>query len=341
MSDEDMELEDNGEELIEVDPQDVLEQPTTDEEGMVEMLLADDYHKSIPDEELKEASSYPDTPAEIRERKRKPKKKKRVTYNAIRVTMPNRDSEYIDLSIKRAPDGTPLPPESDKPGGAENGDDSPKTSQDSVPANTIPHVGPFDMDDDDEDTDSVKPLGPDDVDGLNEVIEDPLVVPEDPAVTAQANMSRTVAIHKLIGSPVENDKLLNKVKEQKSTASLLQTLMEEIAEEAAFIKAWRNENWDGEKDLSDTTLKRVKMLKNMVETLVEKEKLKKDEAIGKIDFYGESFGRVMKYFLELIQKTFKSVGIPGEFQKIFFVKLAKEFDGFEKKVEKIYYGKSK
>jgi len=117
--------------------------------------------------------------------------------------------------------------------------------------------------------------------------------------------------------------------------------LEEMAEEAAFIKAWRNNNWDGTADLSEATGKRIKMLKDIVETLVEKEKLKKEKNVGKVDFYGDNFQRVLKHFLEVIQKTFKKVSIPAQFEDIFFTQLAKEFDGFEKSAEKIYYGKDK
>jgi hypothetical protein len=81
------------------------------------------------------------------------------------------------------------------------------------------------------------------------------------------------------------------------------------------------------------------MLKDLVETLIEREKLKKEKNVGKIDFHGENFQKVLRYFLEVIQKTFKKVSIPTQFEDIFFTQLAKEFNNFEKTAEKIYYGK--
>jgi hypothetical protein len=153
------------------------------------------------------------------------------------------------------------------------------------------------------------------------------------------SMNKNSFLQKFLGSPLDNDPLVEAVRNESSTSSILNILMEEMAEEAAFIKAWRNANWNGEVDLSEATSKRIKMLKDLVDTLVEREKLKKDKNVGKIDFYGDNFQRVLKYFLEVIQKTFKKVGIPAQFEDIFFTQLAKEFDGFEKAVEKTYYGK--
>ena len=63
--------------------------------------------------------------------------------------------------------------------------------------------------------------------------------------------------------------------------------------------------------------------------------------MGKIDFFSDNFQRVLKNFLEIIQKTFRKVNIPSQFEDIFFSQLAKDFDNFEKKAEKIYYGKDK
>lgn len=142
-----------------------------------------------------------------------------------------------------------------------------------------------------------------------------------------------------IANPVENDNLVAVLRNNKPTNTVLHAVMEEIAEEAAYIKAWRNENWNTGEDLSEATFKRIKMLKHLVETVIEQEKLKRSSATGKVDFHGEAFERVLKYFLETIQKTFKTVNIPRQYEDIFFTELAKEFDGFEKIAERIYYGK--
>jgi hypothetical protein len=170
------------------------------------------------------------------------------------------------------------------------------------------------------------------------LVEKPLVK-NSPSKALSLSMAKGNVLQKCVGNPIENDALVDAVRNESSVTSLLNVLMEEMAEEAAFIKAWRNQNWNGDVDLSEATSKRIKMLKDLSDTLVEREKLKKDKNVGKIDFYGENFQRVLKYFLEVIQKTFKKVNIPAQFEDIFFTQLAKEFDGFEKSAEKIYYGK--
>lgn len=146
-------------------------------------------------------------------------------------------------------------------------------------------------------------------------------------------------LNKPMANPTENDQLLAVIRDNKPTSTILKTIMEEIAEEAAYLKAWRNDNWDTGEDISDTTSKRIKMLKSLVETIVEQEKLNKDSSSGKIDFHGEAFKRVLKYFLETIQATFHKIQIPVQYEDIFFTELAKAFDNFEKNAEKLYYGK--
>jgi hypothetical protein len=167
----------------------------------------------------------------------------------------------------------------------------------------------------------------------------PVVTCNEPNKVLSVSLRKNGTLAKFMGNPVENDPLVDAVRNETSTANILNVLMEEMAEEAAFIKAWRNENWDGQVDMSEATSKRIKMLKDLVDTLVEKEKLKKEKNVGKIDFHGDNFQRVLKYFLEVIQRTFKKVAVPSQFEDIFFTQLAKEFDGFEKAAEKIYYGK--
>jgi len=142
-----------------------------------------------------------------------------------------------------------------------------------------------------------------------------------------------------IANPTENDNLVAVIRDNKPINTVLKAIIEEIAEEAAYLKAWRNENWSTGEDLSEPTFKRIKILKHLVETIVEQEKLKKDTVSGKVDFHGEPFQKVLKFFLETIQKTFRKVHIPEQFEDIFFAELAHSFDNFEKSAERIYYGK--
>lgn len=160
----------------------------------------------------------------------------------------------------------------------------------------------------------------------------------DPNAQVQAN-TKSAALQQLINDPVQNDKLVSIIREEKPSISILNQIMQEIAEEIAYIKAWRAQNWNSKDDLSDATFKRIKMLKNLVDTIVEKDRLRQQQKVGKIDFYGENFQNVLKHFLEVIQQTFQKVNIPEQYEDIFFTQLAKEFNGFERKAEKIYYGK--
>lgn len=164
-----------------------------------------------------------------------------------------------------------------------------------------------------------------------------------PAMAAEMEVHapESSEIRKALSNPAANDKLVEVIRRDDSTITMINTVMEEIAEEAAYIKAWRNEQWDGNKDISEATLSRIKMLSELVKALSEREKLKKDKSVGKIDFHSENFQNVLKFFMEVIMKTFHKVQVPKQYEDIFFSQLAKDFDGFEKKAEKIYYGKGK
>jgi len=144
------------------------------------------------------------------------------------------------------------------------------------------------------------------------------------------------ALKKFLADPLQNDALVSAVRKEHTSSSIMNVIMQEIAEEVAFIKAWRNQNFDGDKDLSEATFKMIRMLGQLIEAIGEKEKLK-SKVGGKIDFHSRSFERVMKHFLDVIYKTFKGVNIPKQYEDIFFSQLAKEFNGFEKTAEKLYY----
>jgi hypothetical protein len=165
------------------------------------------------------------------------------------------------------------------------------------------------------------------------------ILSNNPRGVLNINIKPGSPLSNAISDPTENDNLLAVIRDNKPPNTILKAIMEEIAEEAAYIKAWRNENWNSGQDISEATFKRIKMLKHLVETVIEQEKLKKNSVIGKVDFHGESFQRVLKHFLETIQKTFRKVHIPEQFEDIFFTELAKSFDNFEKSAERIYYGK--
>lgn len=192
------------------------------------------------------------------------------------------------------------------------------------------------------DEDDVANLIIDDVDELPDqhpVLNQSLV--NNPSQLVSSNIQQGQPLQKALENPTRTDRLLIAVRDRQSTPTLLNKVMEEIAEEAAYIKAYREKHWSSDEDLSDISTKRVRMLRSMVETLIAREKQKSEKSTGKIDFYSENFQNVLKFFLQVIEATFKKVNIPQQFADNFFTELAKEFDGFEKKAEKIYYGKNK
>ena len=156
---------------------------------------------------------------------------------------------------------------------------------------------------------------------------------------AAANLPEASEIRKALANPAVNDRLVEEVRKDSSTLTLLNTVMEEIAEEAAYLKAWRNAVWNGETDISDATMTRIKMLKSLVDTLVEREKMKREKSVGRVDFHSDNFQNVLRFFMATILKTFKKVKVPPQYEDIFFTQLAQDFDGFEKKAERLYYGK--
>jgi len=162
---------------------------------------------------------------------------------------------------------------------------------------------------------------------------------KDPNDIMNSNIQSGGSLSKTLADPLDNDHLVAVIRNNKSTVTILRAIMVEIAEEAAYIKAWRVENWNSGEDVSEVTFRRIKMLKQLVETIIRQEKLKKENVSGKVDFHGEAFQRVLKYFLETLQGTFHKINIPVQYEDIFFTELAKAFDGFEKKAERIYYGK--
>lgn len=163
----------------------------------------------------------------------------------------------------------------------------------------------------------------------------------DPSNLLDINIKKGSPLQKVIEDPTENDILYNSIKDEEPTITVLNNIMSEIAEELAYLKNWRKENFNYKEDMSEISFKRVRMLKELVSSLTEKEKIKNSKTDGKIDFYGDGFKNVFKYFLQIVQDTFKKVNIPTQFNDIFFTQLAKDMDGFEKKAEKIYSGKNK
>jgi hypothetical protein len=148
-------------------------------------------------------------------------------------------------------------------------------------------------------------------------------------------------IQQLIVDPIKNDGLCGVINRDDSTNSIMNYVMKEIAEELAYLKAYRKVHYLANEDVSEVSLKRIKSLKTLVETIVEREKLKSNDFGGKIDFYSESFERVIEFILNTVKNAFDKVGIPDQFNDIFFTQLAQDLEGFEKKIEKVYYGTNK
>lgn len=165
-----------------------------------------------------------------------------------------------------------------------------------------------------------------------------VVITNDADELLEGAESKEELIKKLMEDPTKNDNLCSVLKQENNTGVLLGHVMNELAEEIAYLKAYRKIHYiSGEDDVSDISLKRTKSLETLVKALVEKDKLKHGFE-GKIDFYGEKFEKIMEFVLNVVKESFEKVGIPDQFNDIFFVQLAQDLEGFEKKVEKIYYG---
>jgi hypothetical protein len=156
----------------------------------------------------------------------------------------------------------------------------------------------------------------------------------------QANIQTGGSLQTVIEDPTEHDSLCISIRNNDPTITVLNNVMAEIADEAAYLKAWRKQNFNLTEDMfSEVSDKRVMALKKIIETLERKEKLLNTKNNAKIDFRSDSFIRIFEYFLKSVKSTFKKVNIPDQFNDIFFSQLAKELDGFEDKAERLYYGK--
>lgn len=178
------------------------------------------------------------------------------------------------------------------------------------------------------------------LDRNNKPVDHPLII-NDPSELLDGTIDPNEIIQQLITDPTKNDALCASINRDDSVNSVFNQIMKEIADELAYLKAYRKIHYLGNDDISEVSVKRVKALKSLVDTLIEKEKLKNSAYDGKIDFGGEKFEKVMEFILTMVRETFEKVGIPEQFNDIFFIQLSQNLEGFEKKVEKIYYGPTK
>lgn len=163
----------------------------------------------------------------------------------------------------------------------------------------------------------------------------------DPTELLTVSIKTGSPLQKYIEDPTENDALYASIDNNEPTVTILNNIMKEIAEEAAFLKAWRKENFNLSDDISEISERRILMMNKLVETIDKRERIYSKSNQGKIDFYGEGFKKVFESFLKKVEKTFTDVNVPEQFRNIFFAQLAKEMDGFERSAENIYYGKKK
>lgn len=162
-----------------------------------------------------------------------------------------------------------------------------------------------------------------------------------PTTLLSAGMPMGSSVQQSLEDPTLDDNLLESIKGGDAIATILNYVLVEIAEEVCFLKAQRNNSWNAETDYSDVSAKRIRSLKTLVESLVEKEKLKNNKDTGKIDFHSKNFENIFGHFLGVVKETFDKIGVPAQYGDIFFTQLTKNLDGFERDAEKIYYGKKK
>lgn len=161
----------------------------------------------------------------------------------------------------------------------------------------------------------------------------------DPESVLKVNIQPGSQLQKLIEDPTLTDALYLSIQNNEATTTVLNHVMTEIAEEAAYLKTFRRENFNLSEDLSEISERRINILRKLVETIEKREKINSSKSSGKVDFHGEKFQKVFGHFLQIVKKTFKKVSIPPQYDDIFFSLLAKEMDGFEITAEKIYYNK--
>ena len=143
---------------------------------------------------------------------------------------------------------------------------------------------------------------------------------------------------RMFSDPTKNDALYDLIKKDDTSTHVFKQVLKEIAEELAYLKAARKINFLTQTDATDTSSQRIRALKSLVDMIAEREKAQSQYG-GKIDFRGDRFEEVVKFFLEAVKTAFEKSGIPEQFNDIFYTQLAQDLDGFEKKVENIYYGK--
>jgi hypothetical protein len=144
---------------------------------------------------------------------------------------------------------------------------------------------------------------------------------------------------RMFSDPTKNDTLYDLVKKDDTSTHVFKQVLKEIAEELAYLKAARKINFLTQTDSTDTSSQRIRALKSLVDMIAEREKAQSQYG-GKIDFRGDRFEKVVEFFLEAVKTAFEKSGIPEQFNDIFYTQLAQDLDGFEKKVENIYYGKN-
>lgn len=173
--------------------------------------------------------------------------------------------------------------------------------------------------------------------GNPDIVKD--IIINEPEDVLQVNIKTGSPLQKVIEDPTENDDLYISLKNNDSTSTVLNHIMVEIAEEAAYLKTWRRENYNLKDDLSEISNKRILILKKLVETIEKREKINNSKATGKVDFHSDNFQKVFSHFLQTVKSTFEKVNVPAQYEEIFFSQLAKDLDGFEDTAEKIYQGK--
>ena len=118
----------------------------------------------------------------------------------------------------------------------------------------------------------------------------------------------------------------------------LNTVLTEIAAEAAHLRMLRDYQKDTTGNFAKTSESRLKALKAFAEITV---LINKEDADGRgavVNFHSESFMNVMKLFIGIVTRSLEESGITEEKQKTFLNRFATNMDGFEDKAKRIYLG---
>lgn len=147
------------------------------------------------------------------------------------------------------------------------------------------------------------------------------VIPSSP-VAAQKMKDKRVSI--------ENDDLVNVIAEKPDSSDVLNTIMQQMAEEAASLYFERGDAERQGKETSAISMRRVNTLKSMVETWFKK---KEQDGQRGVDVDSPSFKTALSFVAETLRDTMLASNMRPEQVEALFARFAKKLDSDEWRAE--------